>query len=127
VKNQSFSTSLELSKSPPKFLKMIKLTCKNLKIHNLQCGVKIYSFYACVSRSHCVSPKKYRKKRSNNSDMPDPNAKFLCPRPKIFCANTYTSSIDMLLCHFIKSFQNFETVFDKISGKKNYKKKKKID
>jgi hypothetical protein len=30
----------------------------------------------------------------------------------------------MLLCHFIKSFLNFETVFDKISRKKNYKKKK---
>jgi hypothetical protein len=29
----------------------------------------------------------------------------------------------MLLCHLIKSFPNFETVFDKISRKKNRKKK----
>jgi hypothetical protein len=28
----------------------------------------------------------------------------------------------MLLGHFIKSFPNFETVFDKISGQKKYKK-----
>jgi hypothetical protein len=36
---------------------------------------------------------------------------------------TYTSSVDMLLWNFIKSFPNFETVFDKISRKKTIKKK----
>jgi hypothetical protein len=48
----------------------------------------------------------------------------LCPKSKIISVNTYTSSVDMLLCHFIKSFPNFETVFDKISRTKNYMKKK---
>jgi hypothetical protein len=57
--------------------------------------------------------------------MAGSNPRFLCPKSKIFSANTYTSSVDMLLCHFIKSFPNFESVFDKINGQKNYKKKKK--
>jgi hypothetical protein len=48
------------------------------------------------------------------------NPRFLCPKSKIFCANTYISHVDMLICNFIKSFPNFETVFDKISPKKNY-------
>jgi hypothetical protein len=58
--------------------------------------------------------------------VPGLNPRFLYPKSKIFCANTYTSSVDIILWNFIKSFPNFETVFDKISRKKNYSKKKKL-
>jgi Ni/Fe-hydrogenase subunit HybB-like protein len=60
--------------------------------------------------------------KKNKSEVRGSNPRFLCPKSKIISANTYTSSVDMLLCHFIKSFPNFETVFDKIRGKKNKKK-----
>jgi hypothetical protein len=78
----------------------------------------------CVHIVFCQ--KSTEKKRSNKSDVPGSNTRFLCPKSKIIIANTYTSSIDMLLCHFIKSFPNFETLFDKISRKKNYKKKQNL-
>jgi hypothetical protein len=52
--------------------------------------------------------------------LPGSNPRFLCPKSKIFGANTYTSHVDMILCNFIKSKPDFETVFNKISLKKNY-------
>jgi hypothetical protein len=58
--------------------------------------------------------------------VPGLNPRFLYPKLKIMSAKTYTSSVDMLLCHFIKSFPNFETVFDKISRKRRIIKKKKM-
>jgi hypothetical protein len=60
-------------------------------------------------------PKKYRKKRTNKSDVPGSNLRFLSPKSKIICADTDTSHVDMLFCNFIKSFPNFETVLDKIT------------
>jgi hypothetical protein len=59
--------------------------------------------------------KKVPKKRPNKSDVPGSNHKFICPKSKIFYPN-----VDKVLCNFIKSFPNFETIFDKISHKKNY-------
>jgi hypothetical protein len=112
MKNLSFSTSFL------KPLKVISKLFRNFITNNL--AFTFFHLMPLFGLHMFFKQKKYQKKRPNKSDVLGSNSRFLCPKFKIFCANTYI--LNMLLCYYaiLSSFPNFGTVFDKISPKKNY-------